>query len=125
MRHEIQSIPWDSPNFDREGLMSRCQYCGHGLNAFDSRVLGALGDGSHLVHTHCRGCRGGALLKVAMDNKGIVVQILLTDLSYDDCRQRAEGVAAISIDDVLDVHHLLLEEAPGRDFIDDILDHTP
>lgn len=121
MREPVYITPWDKPYADKEGLMSRCQACRHPFLPTDSKVQGETDKDVHLVHVFCRNCRLATLLKVRMDETGIHVEALQTELTATETPLKVKG-KRVSADDVLDVWMLLKEETPGRDFIDEILD---
>lgn len=123
MREEVQLIPWNAPFDDKDGLLSRCQRCDARFQMDQSRVIEKVGADTHLVHVRCQACNGTTLMTVKMDNDGIVVSALSTDLLERDLPRALKG-EKIGIDDVTAAHFFLNDQTPGRDFIDEILDRS-
>lgn len=122
MRQEVQSIPWNAPYDDTAGVLSRCQRCDAAFPPEQSRVIAQVSKDTHFVFVRCSSCFGSTLLTVVVNDHGIVALSLGVDISEQDAPSFLRG-ARVDVDDVIEVHRMLLETNPGRDFIDDILDH--
>lgn len=98
--------PSSSPLFD-EGvqLISYCPLCETSYNPQAARVLGEKED-SHLLHIQCGRCANSIIALVLISPVGVSSVGLVTDLGFDEVN-RFKDAAAISTDDVIEVHDLL------------------
>jgi hypothetical protein len=89
-------------------LISYCPLCESSYNPQQTRVLGEKED-SHLLHIQCGNCSNAILALVLISAVGVSSVGLVTDLAHDEV-DRFKDAAAISTDDVIEVHHLLQNE---------------
>jgi len=90
--------PWN----DRAKLVSACAVCDKKRTPIEAKVLGEHEDAS-LVHATCGRC-GCATLSLVV-SRGVAATTLgiATDLSAEDVT-RFRSQAAVSVDDVIDLH---------------------
>ena len=120
-----QAKPPDDPSFTKrpvkpvlfdEGvkLISYCPLCASSYNPREARVLGEKED-THLLHIQCGNCGCAIIALVLISPVGVSSVGLVTDCSSGEAHDFSHS-AAVSVDDVIDIHELLKDGQPPFHF---------
>jgi hypothetical protein len=89
-------------------LVSYCPLCEASFNPQEAKVLGESAD-SHLMHIRCGNCSNAILALVLVSSVGVSSVGMVTDLAHEEVN-RFKDAPAVSTDDVLDAHRLLVNQ---------------
>ncbi len=90
-------------------LISYCPLCGNSYTPKEAQVLGEKED-SHLMHIQCGNCSNAIIALVIISPVGVSSVGLVTDLAFEEV-DRFKDDRSVNTDDVIDIHHLLLDES--------------
>ena len=86
-------------------LISHCPLCQSHYPPRETTGLDARDD-AHLIYLHCNTCGSSIVALVALDERGVFSQGLLTDLSREEVMRFHKG-AEVNPDDVIEMHKVL------------------